>query len=71
MEILATTIFIIWVISVVLVGNIYYNKDIEFGFWPIIGLIIPIINTIIVIKYGNFNWTFDGLKKFIKELNKN
>ena len=71
MEILIVTIFVIWVISIILVGDIYYNKDIEPGFWPIIGLCVPIINTIIAIKYGNISWTFDGLKKFIKELNKN
>ena len=72
MEILTTTIFIIWIISVILVGKIYYNKDIGPGFWSIIGLIVPIINTIIAIKYGNFNyWTLDSLKNFMKELNKN
>ena len=70
MEILVLTIFVIWVISALIVVNIYYNKNIGTGFWPLVGLLIPIINTIIVIKYGNISWTFDSLKEFIKELNK-
>ena len=70
MEILTITIFVIWVISVIVVGNIYSDKDIEIGFWPMIGISVPIINTIIAIKYGNVSSDF-GLKEFIRKLNEN
>lgn len=70
MEIIIILILlIIYILSFVNTISIYIRKSIDPGFWSITIALTPILNTFIIIKYGNFDSDF-GLKEFIEKLNK-
>ena len=72
MELFFILFVIVYVISIVLLVEIYVEKYIDPSFWSVSILLIPILNTLMVIKYGNYNnfknLFVDSFYNFIKKL---
>jgi len=59
---------LIWFVSVLLATCVMERKHIDVGFWPVMFVILPIVNTIIVVLY--YRVDISGLKEFLKQLNR-
>lgn len=75
MVIITILLFIVYIISIIILFNLYCENGISVNIWSILGIILPIINTILVIylkQWKNVNWFNKIFKKdlplFINEL---
>jgi len=80
MVIFTILLFLVYIISIIILFNLYCENGISINIWSILGIILPIINTILVIYLKHWkniwkdNWFNKIFKKdlplFINELKK-
>ena len=73
MVIITILLFLVYIISIIILSNLYCENDISINIWSILGISLPIINTILVIYLKQWkNWFNKIFKKdlplFINEL---
>ena len=73
MVIIIILLFLIYIISIIILFNLYCENGISINIWSILGITLPIINTILVIYLKHwknwFNKIFkEDLPLFINEL---
>ena len=77
MAIITILLFLVYISSIIILFNLYCENGISINIWSILGIILPIINTILVIylkQWKNVNWFNkifkEDLPLFINELKK-
>ena len=73
MVIITILLFLVYIISIIILFNLFCENDISINIWSILGVTLPIINTILVIYLKHwknwFNKIFkEDLPLFINEL---
>ena len=73
MAIITILLFLVYISSIIILFNLYCENGISINIWSILGIILPIINTILVIYLKHwknwFNKMFkEDLPLFINEL---
>ena len=75
MAIITILLFLVYISCIIILFNLYCENGISINIWSILGIILPIINTILVIylkQWKNVNWFNKIFKKdlplFINEL---
>ena len=69
MNIIALLLFLVYISSIIILANLYSENDISVNIWSILGLVLPIINTILVIylKHWKNIWKDNWFNKIFKE----
>lgn len=75
MVIIIILLFLIYIISIIILFNLYCENGISINIWSILGITLPIINTVLVIYLKHWkNWLNkifkEDLPLFINELKK-
>ena len=66
---LLTVIFsTVYVASAIIICEIFIDNNISVNLWPILVMLLPIVNTIFVIKYNKKILNFFSIKIFLKEI---
>ena len=66
---LLTVIFsTVYVASAIIICEIFANNNISVNLWSIIVMLLPIVNTIFVIKYNKKILNYFSIKIFLKEI---
>lgn len=58
----------VWIMSFLLSVVVMVRKDITPNFWSILFILLPIVNTWIIIKYYRIDIDIDGFKIFWQQL---
>ena len=67
--ILLTVIFsTVYVASAIILCEIFVDNNISVGLWSVLVVLLPIVNTIFVIKYNKKILDYFSIKKFLKEI---
>ena len=67
--ILLTVIFsTVYVASAIILCEIFVDNNISVGLWSVLVVLLPIVNTIFVIKYNKKFSDYFSMKKFLKEI---
>ena len=66
---LLTVIFsTVYVASAIIICEIFIDNNISVGLWPVLVVLLPIVNTIFAIKYNKKFSDYFSMKKFLKEI---
>lgn len=67
--ILLTVIFsTVYVASAIILCEVFVDNNVSVGLWSVLVVLLPIVNTIFVIKYNKKFSDYFSMKKFLKEI---
>lgn len=67
--ILLTIIFsTVYVASAIILCEVFVDNNVSVGLWSVLVVLLPIVNTIFVIKYNKKFSDYFSMKKFLKEI---
>ena len=67
--ILLTVIFsTVYVASAIILCEVFVDNNISVSLWSVLIVLLPIVNTIFVIKYNKKFSDYFSMKKFLKEI---
>lgn len=58
----------VYVASAIILCEIFVDNNISVGLWSVLVVLLPIVNTIFVIKYNKKFSDYFSMKKFLKEI---
>ena len=58
----------VYVASAIIICEIFVDNNISVGLWSVLVVLLPIVNTIFVIKYNKKFSDYFSIKKFLKEI---
>lgn len=59
---------IVYAASAIILCEVFVDNNISVNLWPILVMLLPIVNTIFVIKYNKKILNFFSIKIFLKEI---
>lgn len=66
---LLTVIFsTVYVTSAIILCEVFVDNNVSVGLWSVLVVLLPIVNTIFVIKYNKKLSDYFSMKKFLKEI---
>lgn len=65
---LAVILSTVYVASAIILCEIFVDNNISVGLWSVLVVLLPIVNTIFVIKYNKKFSDYFSMKKFLKEI---
>ena len=65
---LAVIFSTVYASSAIILCEIFVDNNISVGLWSVLVVLLPIVNTIFVIKYNKKFSDYFSMKKFLKEI---
>ena len=68
---LTVLLLLVYLFSIFVLVELFVDNDISIGLWSLLVVLLPIVNTIFVIKYNkklSKFFDFFSIKKFLKEI---
>ena len=65
---LAVIFSTVYAVSAIILCEVFADNDISVSLWSVLVVLLPIVNTIFVIKYNKKFSDYFSIKKFLKEI---
>ena len=65
---LAVIFSTVYVVSAIILCEVFVDNDISVSLWSVLVVLLPIVNTIFVIKYNKKILNYFSIKTFLKEI---
>ena len=65
---LAVIFSIVYAVSAIILCEVFVDNNISVSLWSVLVVLLPIVNTIFVIKYNKKFSDYFSMKKFLKEI---
>ena len=65
---LAVIFSTVYAVSAIILCEVFVDNDISVSLWSVLVVLLPIVNTIFVIKYNKKLSDYFSMKKFLKEI---
>ena len=65
---LAVIFSTVYAVSAIILCEVFVDNDISVSLWSVLVVLLPIVNTIFVIKYNKKFSDYFSIKKFLKEI---
>ena len=65
---LAVIFSTVYAVSAIILCEVFVDNDISVSLWSVLVVLLPIVNTIFVIKYNKKILNFFSIKIFLKEI---
>ena len=59
---------IVYTVSAIILCEVFVDNNISVSLWSVLVVLLPIVNTIFVIKYNKKFSDYFSMKKFLKEI---
>ena len=65
---LAVIFSTVYAVSAIILCEVFVDNNVSVGLWSVLVVLLPIVNTIFVIKYNKKLSDYFSMKKFLKEI---